>query len=392
LELFRFSTARSSSGSQFSTPLNSPPEQTPSSSFFSVATGYRLFISGSRNQPDPDQEGVVWNEPEQYYSVISRKESSRESRLGMRDILRQTTLPEPSLIGASTPVVRGLSNSSAQAIFAKAKTEIVSEAANSKVSEPDTLATVDLLVLQELTAITTSRPPSVKTSAPDSLLADSDLESEKAPSITSVEGGGSEETVRKDKGQDDIPLTNPPLPPKKEFVGVGPSIPSKEPEEGTATSTSFATILANGINSAVRFVTHTESTSGTVSRSPSIAKHHLLLADISNIDERPHIKYEWTIGKRIKFSCTVYYAKQFDALRRRCGVNDLFLKSLASSMNWIAQGGKSKSNFWKTSDDRFIIKSLVNAWNVADLYVPNHVLHLTNLCLFALCFRLLDRF
>ena len=32
-------------------------------------------------------------------------------------------------------------------------------------------------------------------------------------------------------------------------------------------------------------------------------------------------------------------------------------------------GGKSKSNFWKTSDDRFIIKTLVNAWNVADLCV-----------------------
>jgi 1-phosphatidylinositol-3-phosphate 5-kinase len=32
-------------------------------------------------------------------------------------------------------------------------------------------------------------------------------------------------------------------------------------------------------------------------------------------------------------------------------------------------GGKSKSNFWKTSDNRFIIKTLVNAWNVADLCV-----------------------
>ena len=34
-----------------------------------------------------------------------------------------------------------------------------------------------------------------------------------------------------------------------------------------------------------------------------------------------------------------------------------------------ATGGKSKSNFWKTSDNRFIIKTLVNAWNVADLCV-----------------------
>ena len=100
----------------------------------------------------------------------------------------------------------------------------------------------------------------------------------------------------------------------------------------------------------------------------STKKHHgLLFAEGASIDERPHIKYDWTIGKRLKFSCTVYYAKQFDVLRRRCGVNDLFLKSLSQSANWAAEGGKSKSNFWKTSDDRFIIKTLVNAWNVADL-------------------------
>lgn len=95
--------------------------------------------------------------------------------------------------------------------------------------------------------------------------------------------------------------------------------------------------------------------------------HGLLSADPLTIDERPHIKYDWTIGKRLKFSCTVYYAKQFDALRRRCGVEEVFLKSMAKCENWKAEGGKSRSNFWKTSDSRFIIKTLVNAWNVADL-------------------------
>ena len=387
MELFKFSTARSSSGSQLSPPLTSPPEHTPSSSsFFSVATGYKLFTSESRNQPDPDQEGVIWNEPEQYHSAISRKESSRShaSRLGMRDILRQKTLPEPSSSsGVSTPVVRGLSNSNAQAVFAKAKSDAVSstEVANGKVDGPESLAVVDQLVLQELGSVTTSPPSTVKvtkTSAIDPALPDSWLhtESEKPSSVVSVEGGGSEETVRQDKVQDNISLTNPPLPPKdfveqkelQEKEVVDPSIRPKESEDGPATSSRFATALADGINSAVRYITNTELPSGTVSSS-SNAKHHLLLADISNIDERPHIKYDWTIGKRIKFSCTVYYAKQFDALRRRCGINDLFLKSLTSSANWSAQGGKSRSNFWKTSDERFIIKSLVNAWNVADLYV-----------------------
>jgi 1-phosphatidylinositol-3-phosphate 5-kinase len=101
---------------------------------------------------------------------------------------------------------------------------------------------------------------------------------------------------------------------------------------------------------------------------PLARNHHgLLYADPLTIDERPHIKYDWTIGRRLKFSCTVYYAKQFDALRRRCGVEDVFVRSMAKCEQWKAQGGKSRSNFWKTSDDRFIIKTLVNAWNVADL-------------------------
>jgi hypothetical protein len=46
------------------------------------------------------------------------------------------------------------------------------------------------------------------------------------------------------------------------------------------------------------------------------------------IDERPHIKYDWMIGKRLKFSCTVYYVKQFDVLRRRCGIEDGFVRSM----------------------------------------------------------------
>jgi 1-phosphatidylinositol-3-phosphate 5-kinase len=50
---------------------------------------------------------------------------------------------------------------------------------------------------------------------------------------------------------------------------------------------------------------------------PTKNYHGILYAYLVTIDERPHIKYDWTIGKRLKFSCTVYYAKRFDGLRRR---------------------------------------------------------------------------
>ena len=102
------------------------------------------------------------------------------------------------------------------------------------------------------------------------------------------------------------------------------------------------------------------------SRAPKI-HHGLLSTDPLTIDECPHIKYDWTIGKRLKFSCTVYYAKQFDTLGQRCGIEEAFSKNKAERENWKAVGCKSRLNFWKTSDRPFIIKTLISTWNVGDL-------------------------
>ena len=127
----------------------------------------------------------------------------------------------------------------------------------------------------------------------------------------------------------------------------------------------MASAFTNTFSSALKYVMRANSPT------PTPSKHHHALLSANGmspaIDERPHIKYDWTVGKRLKFSCTIYYAKQFDYLRRRCGIDHSFVQSLSKSSNWAAEGGKSKSNFWKTADDRFIIKTLVNAWNVADL-------------------------
>jgi 1-phosphatidylinositol-3-phosphate 5-kinase len=50
-------------------------------------------------------------------------------------------------------------------------------------------------------------------------------------------------------------------------------------------------------------------------------------------------------------------------------VGEILPQSLAATQDWAVDGGKSKSSFWKTKDNRFIIKTLVNSWNVTDLYV-----------------------
>ncbi|EZG07778.1 hypothetical protein H106_03045 [Trichophyton rubrum CBS 735.88] len=70
-----------------------------------------------------------------------------------------------------------------------------------------------------------------------------------------------------------------------------------------------------------------------------------------------HLKYQFQEGQA-KMLCKVFYAEQFDALRRKCGVADRIVESLSRCMKWDSKGGKTKSVFLKTLDDRFILKSL----------------------------------
>ncbi|KAK1057269.1 Mitochondrial distribution and morphology protein 12 [Friedmanniomyces endolithicus] len=74
-------------------------------------------------------------------------------------------------------------------------------------------------------------------------------------------------------------------------------------------------------------------------------------------DTGTHMKYSFAHGT-VKASCKIFYAESFDALRRRCGVADRFVESMSRCLKFDSKGGKTKSLFLKTLDDRFIIKSL----------------------------------
>ncbi|KAK3117277.1 Mitochondrial distribution and morphology protein 12 [Teratosphaeriaceae sp. CCFEE 6253] len=74
-------------------------------------------------------------------------------------------------------------------------------------------------------------------------------------------------------------------------------------------------------------------------------------------DTGTHMKYSFAHGS-VKASCKIFYAESFDALRRRCGVADRFVESVSRCLKFDSKGGKTKSLFLKTLDDRFIIKSL----------------------------------
>jgi 1-phosphatidylinositol-3-phosphate 5-kinase len=70
-----------------------------------------------------------------------------------------------------------------------------------------------------------------------------------------------------------------------------------------------------------------------------------------------NIRYSFT-NRGVKVQCKIFFAQSFDALRRKCGVADRFVESLSRCSKWDNKGGKSKSIFLKTLDDRFVLKSL----------------------------------
>ncbi|KAJ8073593.1 hypothetical protein PM082_011871 [Marasmius tenuissimus] len=427
--------------SEASSTISGPPPSSSSSSSFFSTTGYRLFRSSAASQPDPDQEDVIWHEPEAYSAVISRKEHPRDPSglLSIREVLRQkapgtsssdasnssmgmggilsgsriatlgregSRLLSSALGGSSTSDSRPSTATAAAppSAWSKPDVQISKEAAGGEVisglpTAGGNSSAADKII-QELDAATassssssslkagsevSSRPGSAmsgrSTEPPwSNFFGDAHIKRGKAPSILSIESNNS--TLEAADGSDTGRLSLASAVANKGSYLPPPPVPVKDVPTTTTTTTTTPTSSSRypfstlgGLTTAMRAMLN-NNPADAISRPQSSAsttsttKHHgLLSAEIAPIDERPHIKYDWTVGKRLKFSCTAYYAKQFDILRKRCGVDDIFLRSLSKSQNWSAEGGKSKSNFWKTSDDRFIIKTLVNAWNVADLQV-----------------------
>ncbi|KAI9810171.1 MAG: 1-phosphatidylinositol-3-phosphate 5-kinase [Pycnora praestabilis] len=70
-----------------------------------------------------------------------------------------------------------------------------------------------------------------------------------------------------------------------------------------------------------------------------------------------HLKYQFQEGSA-KMLCKIFYAEQFDAVRRKCGVSDRIVESLSRCAKWDSKGGKTRSVFLKTMDDRLVLKSL----------------------------------
>lgn len=70
-----------------------------------------------------------------------------------------------------------------------------------------------------------------------------------------------------------------------------------------------------------------------------------------------HLKYQFFDGNT-EMSCKIFFSEHFDAFRKACGIEDMFVQSLSRCVKWNSSGGKSGSNFLKTLDNRFVVKEL----------------------------------
>lgn len=101
----------------------------------------------------------------------------------------------------------------------------------------------------------------------------------------------------------------------------------------------------------------------------------LLASERYKVDVSLGVTRSMTKGK---YSVVCLYADQFQELRSQCCPSEVdFIASLARCRNWDAKGGKSKSVFAKTLDDRFIIKEIKKTeFESFEKFAPHYFNHL----------------
>lgn len=94
--------------------------------------------------------------------------------------------------------------------------------------------------------------------------------------------------------------------------------------------------------------------------------------------ESPHFKYSFT-DNTTKFYCQIFFAKEFHELRQQlhgkgAAGEESYMMSLARCVKWEPHGGKSKSEFCKMADNRFILKQMsrAEANSVVD-FMPHYI-------------------
>jgi 1-phosphatidylinositol-3-phosphate 5-kinase len=106
------------------------------SSAFSSTSSFKFFSSS--HKPDPDREDSMWDEPEAYSAVVTRKEHPRDpaALLSLREVLqRKVPVDSPrSAQSSSITVSRMASNSAPPSAWAKPAVEVKMAAVDGQVT------------------------------------------------------------------------------------------------------------------------------------------------------------------------------------------------------------------------------------------------------------------
>ena len=327
---------------------------------------------------DPDDDSIAerWHEQESWTAQISRKEHPKDptSLLSLRDVLRNKPSFDSTALSSRFNQIGSSASRLVKGTTAKPAVEVSEPVVDAiVVPQPENTASVveKLLrdaeenMMKEDANFAESAFITAPTSIPSTTVG---ITPQKANNLT-VEASDSNATIKASTTTNSLASSHspssipPPVPPKIPPPVPFPSSKSRLDQElvsdngeydqqtGPGTTTSAMGSLTSHLANAMRYVLSGGQTEGSSSRPETPALHHhpLLAGGLPAIDERPHIKYEWVIGRRLKFSCTVFYAKQFDSLRRRCGVDEILVQSLKRSENWAAEGSSPLSiptNSW----------------------------------------------
>jgi 1-phosphatidylinositol-3-phosphate 5-kinase len=101
----------------------------------------------------------------------------------------------------------------------------------------------------------------------------------------------------------------------------------------------------------------------------------------SPIDDHQHIELQF-YDSSTKFTVKIFYAAKFHLLRQIIFAQQdqtSFIRSLSRCKKWQPRGGKSKSEFWQTFDDYFVLKDLNQKESLSfSTFAPSYIDYISN--------------
>jgi 1-phosphatidylinositol-3-phosphate 5-kinase len=99
------------------------------------------------------------------------------------------------------------------------------------------------------------------------------------------------------------------------------------------------------------------------------------------LEDHQHVELHFH-DSSMKFTVKIFYAAKFHLLRQVIFANNdqaSYIRSLSRCKKWQPRGGKSKSEFWQTFDDCFVLKDLNQKESLSfSAFAPSYIDYISN--------------